>query len=128
MKHSTSSAPLPVMLNTGDRLVRFDLSELAYLEVDRDYCNLYMADGITHFTICQPMGHIQRLLPEDCFVRISRFYIVNTHHIESKEGNRLHLDGRRTPITITETYRNALDGKIVIFGGKSSACAEEVGK
>ena len=116
MELFTSFASLPVMLHAGDKLVRFDLLGLAYLEADRDYCNLYMADGITHYTVCQPMGHIQKLLPEDRFVRISRFYIVNIHHISCKEGNRLLLDGRKLPLTITETYRNALDGKFIIFG------------
>ena len=116
MERKTFPASRPVMLNTGDQLVRFDPNELSYLEADRVYCNLYMADGVTHYQVCHPMGHMEKVLDKACFVRISRSYIVNIWHIQRKMSNLLFVDGRRQALQITDSYSHALDDRFLIIG------------
>jgi len=115
MKQELSCASRPVMLNTGTQLVRFDLSQLAYLEADRVYCNLFMADGVTRYQVCHPLGHVEKQLPADMFVRISRSFVVNIWHVARKMGNTLYLEGYAKPLYMTDSYRHALDNSFLIL-------------
>ena len=104
------------MLNTGDKLVRFNLDELAYVEADRTYCTLFMADGMTHYQVGHPLAYMEGILRGDWFIRISRSYIVNIWHVCRKMGNMLYVDGRKQPLLATDSYRHNLDGCFLVIG------------
>lgn len=106
------------MLNTGEKLVRFNPAELTYIEANRVYCILHMSDGVTRYEAHFPMGKIKELLPAEDFVQISRSNVVNVWHICSKMGLTLRVDGCTHPLYISDSYAHCLDDRFVVIGLK----------
>lgn len=107
----------PVMLNDGQRLLRINLQEVAYLEADRIYCKMHMSDGHTIHLINSPLGTVEGSLPADAFVRIHRSTIVNVWHISMVMGRLVWLTtGER--LALGEKYTDALKDAFLIIGQK----------
>lgn len=115
MKNTLCEASKPTMLKNGESLVRFNLSDLSYIEADRVYCTLHMCDGVTHHQLSNPLGKIEEKLPKEDFVRVSRSLIVNLKHISKKTGNMLFLDGATGPIVMAGSHKSVLDKSFNIF-------------
>lgn len=85
----------------GEKL-RIKFGEIVFVEGARNYVIIHTADRklVTYIT----MTSIQDKLPEDCFIRIHKSYIISASKIESVRGNRIMVRTRelnRLPIGIT---------------------------
>lgn len=78
--------------------------KLCYLEADnKDSILYYMDDTIT---VCKSLNSLSKLLPERCFFRVHRKYIVNLACIREFDGKNLTLDCR---ITLPVSRRRSAD-------------------
>jgi hypothetical protein len=82
----------------NNKLVRVDTKKILYVEADRCYCEIHLADG-RKFVPSLSMGEVARHLSTDSFVRIHRSFIVNRKMMEEINGNRIFLqNGKELPI------------------------------
>lgn len=103
------------MLNDGQRLLRINMNDVAFLEAQRVCCKMHMRDGKTIHTLSAPLGTVERSLPEYSFVRIHRSFVINIRRIHMIMGRMVVLDsGQR--FTLGEQYLHALDDRLLIIG------------
>lgn len=117
MEAKTNSIARPVMLNDGQRLMRIDLADVAFIEADRVYCNVHMRDGKTVHTLCSPLNSVEASFPSDTFVRIHRSYIINIWRVRMVMGRLVRLDTGHE-FTVGKTYKDVLYEHFLVLGEK----------
>ncbi len=80
------------------------INSIKWIKGEREYCKIFMANS--NLLVSKKLSAIQRLLPEDRFVRIHKSYIVNMDYATVRKGNLLYVDGERMPIG--RDYKNNL--------------------
>lgn len=81
-----------VLLNDGDKCKLVELSDVRYFETFGNYSKTYFSGGA--LLINRSLNYLEKRLPEKCFFRTSRQYIVNLSHIEKLnkiEGGQFRL-------------------------------------
>lgn len=126
--HKISEKPIKVLdqtikkQNNGDdfflikedkKLIRLVIDDIVLIEAMKDYIKIHLPSRtiITHNT----MSKIQEILPEDRFLRISRFFIVRKKVIAEIVGNKIiTTDGKKVDIGITyrETVMKILKNQV----------------
>ncbi len=81
-------------------------SEIQLIQTQKNYLDIIAIDG--HYTRRDTLKNIMQELP-DSFVRVNRFFVVNTNYIEQYSGSQLLVDSRIIPIS-----RN-FKGQLAIF-------------
>ena len=75
-----------LIIKTRDELLRMRISNILYLEADRNYTKLILTEGI-HFTFAINIGKIERMLDTQAsdsgsqLVRVGKSYIINKNYI-----------------------------------------------
>ena len=93
-----------IYLNVDKTLHKIVLSDILYLESDRNY--------ITVVTKTQKLSYIDSLknwmekLPEQQFIQIHKSYIINSGCVDKISGNELYVNTNRLPIG--RTYKQEL--------------------
>lgn len=81
-----------VLLNDGDKCKLVELKDVRYFETCGNYSKTYFSGGA--LMINRSLNYLEARLPEKCFFRTSRQYIVNLSHVEKLnkfEGNQFRL-------------------------------------
>jgi two-component system LytT family response regulator len=81
-----------VLLNDGDKCKLVELSDVRYFETFGNYSKTYFSGGA--LLINRSLNYLEKRLPEKCFFRTSRQYIVNLSHIDKLnkiEGGQFRL-------------------------------------
>lgn len=81
-----------VLLNDGDKCKLVELSDMRYFETFGNYSKTHFSGGT--LLINRSLNYLEKRLPEKCFFRTSRQYIVNLSHIEMLnkiEGGQFRL-------------------------------------
>jgi len=82
---SKDSEPLhereKLLLPSGRKSLLVKEDQILYLKADGNYSQLIIAGGSEHL-LTKGLGMIEKKLPE-CFFRISRSIIINTHHLSA---------------------------------------------
>lgn len=99
-----------LFLKTTDKIIRLRLRDILYAEAYGNYTKLYTA-GERHI-LPQPLGQFREYLPEDNFVRIHKSYLIALRHIDSIEGNRVIVHGKKLPIG--KVYKRGLMEKVEV--------------
>ena len=83
-------------VRSDSKMVRISYQSILYVEALADYVIIQTASKkhIVHFT----MKGIANRLPDDCFVRTHRSYIVNLDKIEALEDNSILIGEKYIPI------------------------------
>ncbi|MES2378693.1 MAG: response regulator transcription factor [Bacteroidota bacterium] len=85
-----------LFIRQGAKLIRVNHSEIIYIQAERDFCSVYLADrrllASLHLKILEDM------LPQNKFFRVHRSYIVHMEKILAIKGNMLELEGAEIPI------------------------------
>ena len=81
-----------------NQLVKVFLSEILFLEADRNYC--HVQTETQRFLVSLPLRNIEAQLPEDLFLRVHRSYVVNLQKIDaiSEHHEFLTLQNQQVPI------------------------------
>ena len=98
---STSDQQDHIFIKTSNRLQRFNLADIFYIEGLRDYIAVHSTHGKT--LSLESLKNMQTLLPADKFARIHKSYIVNKSKISFLEKGSVIIN--RQTIPIGETYR-----------------------
>ncbi|WP_455162070.1 LytR/AlgR family response regulator transcription factor [Tannerella forsythia] len=75
-----------LIIKTRDELLRIRISNILYLEADRNYTKLLLTEGI-QFTFAINIGKIERMLDTQAsdsgsqLVRVGKSYIINKNYI-----------------------------------------------
>ncbi len=90
--------------------------DICYLEADRNYCNIYLADS-THLNVCIPMAEVLEYLSPELFKRIHRSFVVNMEHIDTYIGNMIVLKNGKK-VTIGRDYRETIAKEFTCIGSR----------
>lgn len=85
-----------IYLKADKKMVKVLLKEILYIESLKDYVRIKTAkkEVITHQTI----SYFEQKLPEDCFMRVHRSFIVPLNKIETFTATQIEVPGKEVPI------------------------------
>lgn len=96
-KSTFESFDTDYMLVKSDRKYHKILfKEILYIEGLKDYVVLYVND--TKIITAMNLKTISQHLPEEIFIRTSKSYLVNSHHIESFDNHTIYMKTAEIPI------------------------------
>lgn len=93
------SDPEIISVKADGKWYRIPEEEILYAESNGDYVSLHTAGK--KLTFYETLKSFQSRLSPEHFMRIHRSYLVNLHHVQYLEGNRLNVDGRMLPVGAT---------------------------
>ncbi len=108
VEHSTRTGEKyfrKILLQSGSKMVSIDVSDIFYLEADKDYTRIYTANRT--FLSSQGISTLEQKLDNTIFMRIHRSYIININMI--KEFYRNGSDNyvvlkNETPLRVSRGY------------------------
>jgi two-component system, LytTR family, response regulator len=104
-------APELLLIKSGGRLLFLRMSELKWVEAERDYVRLHLEKD-SHF-VRDTMNNFQRRLDKNGFIRIHRSTIVNVNEIceilPLLGGDYSVVLRDKTQLTLSRRYRSSLD-------------------
>jgi DNA-binding LytR/AlgR family response regulator len=85
-----------IFLKADKKMVKVMLSDILFIESQKDYIRINTAekDIISH----QKISYLEEKLPEECFIRIHRSFIVPIRKIESYSASAIEVPGKELPI------------------------------
>lgn len=86
-----------LFLKSDRKMVKVYLNEISYIESLKDYIRVKTTDGREVISL-QKISYIEQKLPEDCFLRIHRSYIVPVGRVEAFSSNHVEIGGKEIPI------------------------------
>ncbi len=110
---------IPVFIETGNSFtkVRLDVDKVSHIKSDGKQCILVKTNREL-LEVSMLLGQLEEILPSDKFVRVSNSDIINIWHVDSICGRTIYLDnGDVVRSGVTDQYRNALEGRIIIIKG-----------
>ncbi|MEL7004946.1 MAG: response regulator transcription factor [Bacteroidota bacterium] len=85
-----------IYLKADKKMVKVLLKDILYIESLKDYVRIKTStkEVITHQTIT----YFEQKLPEDCFIRVHRSFIVPLNKIETFTATQIEVPGKEVPI------------------------------
>lgn len=85
-----------IFLKADKKMVKVHLRDILYIESLKDYVRVKTRDKevITH----QKISYLEEKLPEECFLRIHRSFIVSVKKIETYSATSIEVPGKELPI------------------------------
>lgn len=85
-----------IYLKADKKMVKVQLRDILYIESLKDYVRVKTSDKevITH----QKISYLEEKLPEECFLRIHRSFIVALKKIETYSATSIEVPGKELPI------------------------------
>ncbi len=91
-----------IFLKSDKKMIKVVLNEILYIESLKDYVRVKTADK--EVITFQKISYLEEKLPEDCFLRIHRSFIVAIKKIESYSATTIEVPGKVLPIG--RNYKN----------------------
>lgn len=107
----TDSERTFIFIKQNHKLIRVNFEDIVYVEAQRDFSMVYLADGAA-MMMSMNIGMVETLLPQAIFLRIHRSYIVQLVKIKAITGNLAKTDLIDLPIG--PNYREILLQKLNI--------------
>ncbi|HWV74166.1 MAG TPA: response regulator transcription factor [Pseudosphingobacterium sp.] len=101
-----------IFIRQNHKLIRVNFEDIVYVEAQRDFSMVYLANGAT-MMMSMNIGMVETLLPQHIFLRIHRSYIVQLIKIKAIAGNLAKTD--LVDLPIGPNYREILLQKLNIF-------------
>lgn len=105
-----------VFIHKGCGYKKVAIMNIIYLEADRNYCDIFFADG-SSLNVSMPMIEVYEYLSPKLFKRIHRSYIVNIEHVDTYVGNMIKLCNGKE-ITIGRNYREFVKSDFICIGSR----------
>ncbi len=98
-------SPKYIFVKTEYRIERVDLEDLLYVEGQGDY--LLIVTSKKKIMTLHSFKKLEKLLPEDSFIRVHKSYIISIAKIDMIENSRIVIDSKYIPIS--NTYKNVFN-------------------
>lgn len=105
-----------VFIRKGYEHRKVAVREIAYLEAQRNYCNIHLSDG-KYMSVSIPMVEVYEYLSPNTFKRIHRSFVVNLEHVDAYIGNMVRLKNGKE-IVIGREYRESIRNEFVCIGSR----------
>lgn len=100
-----------IYLKVDKKMVKILLKDILYIESLKDYVRIKTTGKtvVTH----QKISYLEEKLPEECFIRIHRSYIVSLSKVESYSSTTIEVPSQELPIG--RNYKNQV---LTMLNGK----------
>ncbi|MEQ9402659.1 MAG: LytTR family DNA-binding domain-containing protein [Cyclobacteriaceae bacterium] len=89
--------PPYLFLKADRKMVKVFLKDIQYIESLKDYVRIKTSDG-REIVSLQKISYLEQKLPEDCFLRIHRSYIIPINKIEAFSSTSVEIGGKEIPV------------------------------
>ena len=86
-----------IFIRNNDKMIKICISNLLYIEAERNYCKLYCKDK--EHMLVSTLKDLDEKLPSNMFLRIHRSFIVNISHIDEIATSHVVIARKAIPIT-----------------------------
>lgn len=93
-----------IFVKHASKMLRILLTEILYVEADRNYCQIYTKNQ--KYTLGISLGAFEEKLPSGIFLRIHRSHVVNISHIEEVSEGHVLINGKH--LSLGYTFREEL--------------------
>ncbi len=100
-----------IFIRSNSKFYKISFSDIIYIEGMKDYLKIHTPE---HFIVThQTMGEIEKILPENQFIRVHKSYIVAVGRIKAVFGNSVDMGNILLPIGLQHKERimNFISGK-----------------
>ena len=87
-----------IFVKSNSKFFKVNFSEIIYIEGMKDYLKIHTREY--RLVTLQTMNDMEKILPDNQFIRVHRSYIVAVAHIKSIYGNSIELENKTVPIGI----------------------------
>lgn len=84
-------------------LKRFSFGDVLFIHASDKYCEIFTVDK-KQWLVRVPLNYMQKMLPENCFVRVHRSLIISLNKIDAVGNNTVTIAGYKLSIS-KEGYR-----------------------
>lgn len=97
-KSAPVAAAIPeyIFIKQDHKLLRVKLSEIDYIEAEKDFCSVFLSDK--KILAGMHLKMFEDMLPPQIFIRVHRSYMVNLDKIRAIKGNMIELPHQELPI------------------------------
>ena len=105
LKTLKEQTPLPTaepayfFVKCDGKIEKVLLADLLYVEAMANYVTLYTAQ--TKLIVYLTIKGLMEQLPRDKFIQVHKSYLVNTAHVNTIEGNMLHIGKAKIPVGLS---------------------------
>ena len=106
----------PLWIKCGEDTVCLNMGDIVYLEADNKRCIVHLSGDEYHCN--KTMAKVNGVLPQNCFGKINRAYIVNFNHVQKYNNDYVGLTGgynlhisRNYLKLFKQEYRNFMNPK-----------------
>lgn len=85
-----------IFLKADRKMVKIYLKDIQYIESLKDYVRIKLPEK--EVVSLQKISYLEQKLPEDCFMRIHRSFIVPIKKIEAFSNSTIEISGNELPI------------------------------
>ncbi len=95
--------------NIKGKLIKLFFGDIVHIESIKNYLSIFTSENkfVTYLT----MKEIEKVLPDNQFLRVHKSFIVNINKITTIDGSSIQLSGK-TKIPVGQTYKNILQDYI----------------
>ena len=93
---STTEAPDYIFIRQDNKLVKVKFEDIQYIEAEKDFSMVFLKEK--KLLAGMHLKMFEDLLPEKCFMRIHRSFIINTNLVSSITGNIVEIGKAEIPI------------------------------
>lgn len=95
-----------IFVRHNEVMVKIIISDILYLEADRNYCNVCTKNNI--YLLVNTLKNMEDKLPIEQFQRIHRSFIVNLNHVDEVAQNHITVENKILPLS-KELRKDLLD-------------------
>lgn len=106
-------APSSLFIKERNRLVKIDLKDILWVEVEDKYCMLCTKDK--RFALRQPLKELAEKLDPSVFVQTHRSYLVNIEQVENIDTHLFVVRINDREIPLGKTYKDQLISRLRIL-------------
>lgn len=85
-----------ILIRSDRRYQKVDINQITHIEGLKDYVVIHEQNQ--QLITAMNLKNMQKRLPADRFLRVSKSYIVNLDHIEAFDSTHIQLNGKEIPI------------------------------
>lgn len=92
-----------IYIKSSGKFIKVNFTDIIYIEGMKDY--LKICTSTSNIVTLQTMNEMERLLPQQQFIRVHKSYIVSLKHIRSIYGNNIETEKLTVPVGINYKER-----------------------